>query len=47
MIPGMRRMAAILCMIGVLVFSVAVGWVAADWPAWCLRLQWCGEHFPR
>jgi uncharacterized membrane protein len=43
----MRRFAALMCMAGVLLFSAAVGWVAADWPAWCQRLHWCGPAFPR
>jgi hypothetical protein len=43
----MRRFAAYLSMIVVLAFSLAVGWIAADWPSWCRHLQWCGEHFPR
>ena len=47
MIPRMRRVAAILCMIGVLAFSLALAWVAVYWPALCRQLQWCGERFPR
>jgi hypothetical protein len=43
----MRRVAALLYMFGVLAFSTAVGWVAADWPVWCQRLHWCGADFPR
>ena len=47
MIPPMRRVGAYLCMTAVLAVSLAAGWIAADWPAWCRRLQWCGEQFPR
>jgi len=43
----MRRITAYLCMTAVLAFSLAAGWVASDWPSWCLRLQWCGVNFPR
>jgi hypothetical protein len=42
----MRRAKALLCMVVVVAFSLAVGWLAADWPSWCRRLQWCGENFP-
>jgi hypothetical protein len=34
-------------MTAVLALSLAVGWVASDWPRWCGTLRWCGQQFPR
>ncbi|HTP39993.1 MAG TPA: hypothetical protein VMI92_10510 [Steroidobacteraceae bacterium] len=43
----MRRTAVYLAVVAVLVVSLLAGWVAADWPRWCVDLQWCLPGFPR
>jgi hypothetical protein len=37
----MRRLAVILILIALLAVSLAVAWVACDWPHWCRWLHWC------
>ena len=37
----MRRPAVFLSLIALLAVSLAVAWVAADWPHWCQMLGWC------
>jgi hypothetical protein len=42
-----RRLKVYIAVVVVLAVSLAIGWVAADWPQWCGRLQWCDSHFPQ
>lgn len=42
MIRDMRRFAVYLALLLVFAISLAAGWVASDWPRWCVRLGWCG-----
>jgi len=37
----MRRLPVFLTLIALLAVSLAVAWVAADWPRWCQMLGWC------
>jgi len=37
----MRRAAVYLTLIALLAVSGTIGWIAADWPQWCMRLGWC------
>ncbi|MGH8253412.1 MAG: hypothetical protein ACRES2_05175 [Steroidobacteraceae bacterium] len=37
----MRRLAVYLSLIALLAVSLAVAWVAADWPHCCRMLGWC------
>jgi len=39
----MRRLTVILTVIGVILVSIAAGWVAADLPYWCRRLGVCAQ----
>jgi hypothetical protein len=38
---AMRRFTVILTVLGVILISLAAGWVAADLPTWCRRLGVC------
>ena len=37
----MRRLTVFLSLIALLTVSLAVAWVATDWPHWCHMLGWC------
>jgi hypothetical protein len=37
----MRRLSVFLTLVALLAFSLAVGWIASDWPHWCRSLGWC------
>lgn len=37
----MRRVAVVLTLIALLAVSLAVAWLATDWPRWCRLLGWC------
>jgi hypothetical protein len=39
----MRRLTVILTVLGVIVVSLAAGWLAADLPYWCRRLGVCAQ----
>jgi hypothetical protein len=41
MMQRMRQLGVILAVIGLVVVSVAVGWIASDWPHICRMLHWC------
>jgi hypothetical protein len=41
MIRNMRRLVVFLAVIGLLIISLAVGWIATDWPHWCRMLDLC------
>jgi len=41
MIRNMRRLMVFLTLIALLVVSLAVGWIAIDWPQWCRMLKLC------
>lgn len=41
--PRMRRLTVILTVIGVILVSLAAGWLAADLPHWCRRLGVCAQ----
>lgn len=43
----MKRFAVFLTLILLLAVSIAAGWIAADWPRWCQRAQWCDPDFPQ
>jgi hypothetical protein len=47
MIRRVKRVLVYVAVVVVLVVSLAAGWVAADWPQWCRRLQWCVSSFPQ
>ena len=40
-INGMRRAAVVLTVLALLVVSIGIAWVAADWPHYCRMLHWC------
>ena len=40
---AMRRLSVILTVLGVILVSLAAGWVAADLPTWCQRLGVCAQ----
>jgi hypothetical protein len=42
-----KRLVVYVAVAAVLAVSLAAGWVAADWPDWCKRLQWCAQNFPQ
>jgi hypothetical protein len=37
----MRRSVVFLALIALLIVSLAVGWIATDWPHWCRMLKLC------
>jgi hypothetical protein len=39
----MRRFSVILIVVGVILVSLAAGWLAADLPHWCRRLGVCTQ----
>jgi hypothetical protein len=41
MIRNMRRLVVFLTLIALLIVSLAVGWIATDWPHWCRMLNLC------
>jgi hypothetical protein len=43
----MKRLGVFAVLVGVLALALAAGWLAADWPELCQRLDWCGADFPR
>jgi hypothetical protein len=42
-----KRFVVYAAVLVVLAVSLAAGWIAADWPSWCKRLQWCASNFPQ
>jgi hypothetical protein len=37
----MSRLAVLLIVAALVAVSLAVGWIASDWPHWCRYLGWC------
>jgi hypothetical protein len=41
MIRNMRRLVVFLTLIALLLVSLAMAWIAIDWPHWCRMLDLC------
>jgi hypothetical protein len=42
----MRTLRVYLLLLGLILVSLAAGFTAADWPAWCSRARWCAPGWP-
>jgi protein-S-isoprenylcysteine O-methyltransferase Ste14 len=42
----MRSLAVYLTLLVLLAVSIAVGFIASDWPRWCRWLGWCAANWP-
>jgi hypothetical protein len=42
----MRAVVVYLTLLILLALSIGAGYVAADWPYWCVRWHWCAEDWP-
>jgi hypothetical protein len=42
----MRTLIVYLAVLTVLAVSIAIGFIASDWPRWCRIAQWCAANWP-